>query len=222
MALLALSFAFGLAVLGGALATSVQSYLRAAAREQRQVLDRISLESAATEALGRFSAGEARSLGSTRLPDVTLNGRPITLVISLPEGKRDPAMDGAATIRDALKTVGVADASAPLPPPGGSLAALRLPAAREDCLRRVLTYGRAPEGFRDETAPSGAPVSQAAVQTFIAGDQVDLRASLPTAEGGERVLWLRARFGAQASPAWALHDYRNLLVPRPICGALNR
>lgn len=226
VALLALSFAFGLAVLGGALAVGVQNYLKTVGIEQRRVLDRISLESAAAQVLGEIASGQAQPLRPTRLPDVDINGRRISVITSLPEGKHEPAMDDRREIGKILRRAGLAsprDYGAGDDSLAAFLASRGATAAQEDCLRRDLTYGRAPEAFRPEAA---APEAQADGQAATAlpaptwtagsGDQIDIRLALSSPQG-ERILWLRARFGGEGRP-WGLHDYRTLTVRRAACG----
>lgn len=206
-------------MLGGALAVGVQNYLKVAGLEQRRVLDRISLESAAVKVLGEIAAGEPHPLQPTRLPDVEINGRPITVSISLPEGKHEPSVDDPATIRDILHRAGVAESRSQSIATSlvEFLASRGVSAAQEDCLRRELTYGRAPEEFRSDSA--GAQEAEAAsrpnVRTVSAGDQVDLRLARALPDG-EQVLWVRARFGGEGRP-WSLHDYRMLKIRTPAC-----
>lgn len=209
-----MSFALGLALLGGGLSVSLQAYLRAAARETGEALDRISLESAANETLGRIAAGEEHPVTPSTRPPLRLNGREVSVELSLPEGKRDLMDDSDEEVGEALESFGrpgldLPPASARTSLPGFS-AALRLSAAEEDCLRRLVTVGRAPEEFR----PSAAPGAPHQARVAAAGDQVDLRLST-TGAAGPRILWLRARMTGQVSNPWALHDYRSLKIRAP-------
>lgn len=209
-----MSFALGLALLGGGLSVGLQSYLRAAARETGEALDRISLESAASEALGRIAAGEEHPVTPSTRPPLRLNGREIAVELSLPEGKRDLMGDPDDELGKALEPLGRGARDLPPVSARTSLsdlsAALRMSAAGEDCLRRLMTMGRAPEEFRPAAA-SGEPDR---VRIAAGGDQVDLRVATAGA-AGSRVLWLRARITGQVSNPWALHDYRSLRIGAP-------
>jgi hypothetical protein len=206
-----MSFAFGLAVLGTALAVGLRSYLVASAAQQREILDRITVESATHEVLGRLAAGQRHSIKPSKLADIELNQRRVSIELSLPEGKYDLKAEGdREPMIAALGRQAVAG-----PAQSASLSfyssiaelshAWRLTAPKEDCLRRVVTVGRAPEAFDPEAAPGGG---DELVRTAVAGDQVDLRASLSGAS--QRVLWTRARFTGSAHETWRLHDYRSL------------
>jgi len=207
-----MSFAFGLAILGGAVAVGVRAYIGATATEQREVMTRIALESAAADLLGRYSAGEAQPLRPTTLPMFEINGRSVSVEASLPEGKRDLNGDAPRPVQAALAPFGPQDGAAPATIRASSLVELsrrmRLSADREDCLRRVITAGRAPEEFRPEaSASTGA--QEEVVRVAATGDQTDLRVAVD-GPAGRTVLWTRARFSGQAGGGWALHDYRVL------------
>lgn len=215
VSLLAVSFAFGLAVFGSALAAGLGAYLSTAAREQRDVLDRITLESAANAALGQLAAGQSQSVRPTRLADVDLNRRQVSVEVSLPEGKYDLRDDTADDVIAAMQGRGFVLSSnhkalSAFDSLEAASRAWRLSADQEDCMRRGITLGRAPEAFYPEAA-SGKGEDQ--LRTVVAGDQVDVRVALERAGRG-RVLWLRARFNGGAS-AWSLHDYRRLQVEKP-------
>jgi hypothetical protein len=211
-----MSFALGLAILGAAVATGLHHYLRAAADQTRDVIDRISLESATSEAFGRIAAGEVHSVGPSQMNDFAVNGRAIVVELSLPEGKRDLAGDPPSELLEALERLVVADRPR-RQPPFAELESLqelatvwRLSSAQEDCLRRTVTVGRAPEQFRPVAAAEGD-----ATRTAVAGDQVDLRVALSTGVH-RKVLWTRARFTGQTGAPWRLHDYRPLQMPQEI------
>lgn len=213
--MLAMSFTLGLAILAGAVATGLQSYLRAASAEQRRTLDRISLETAAAATLGRMAAGAGVPLKTTTLTPERWNGRTIALQVSLPEGKHDLYGDPAESVMQVLQDL---DFKHPLDDLEeierlSDLSAIwALDAAQEDCLRSRLTLGRAPEEFH----PVIADGDLEGTFTASAGDQVDLRASLD-GPSTTLVLWTRARFTGQRS-GWKLHDYRQLtLTPGSAC-----
>ena len=113
VSLLAMSFALGLALLGGGLSVGLQTYLRAAAREAGEALDRISLESAASEALGRIAAGEEHPVTPSTRPSLRLNGREVSVELSLPEGKRDLMDDPDDELEQALEPFGRAGRDLP-------------------------------------------------------------------------------------------------------------
>lgn len=216
--LLAVTFAFGLATLGTALAVSARSYLSSAASRERSILDRISLESAAAQALSDIAAKGERPLQAVQLQVVRINGRSIATELSIPETKADLAMDDEATIMKALTGLWKG-AEVPEPTHPRALEAwsrsLGLSANAEDCARRWVTLGRAPEPLSATLLEEGAPL----VGMLAVGDQVDLRLRLdagPTA----RVLWIRTRFGGKN---WHIHDYRILTGIRPdLCNSNSR
>lgn len=197
-----MSFAFGLAVFGTALAVGLRAYLFAAVSEEQEIRSRIALESAAAAVLGEMASGQPSSTPVQR----TIGNRSITLELSRPGAKLDLGTDGDVVLLDALARQGLGGAQ------GTSWRGIRtltemssrlgLDAAEEDCLRRRFTYGRAPApievGTPSETLdlPAGA------------GEQVDVRASLSGARGDD-VLWLRARFTG-GETGWKVHDYRRL------------
>ena len=223
VSLLAMSFAFGLAVFGTALAVALRAYLAASAAEQRDILDQITLESAAHDVLGRLAAGEVHSIKPIQQAGMELNQRRVTVELSLPEGKQDLQGDPDRVVLDALNGYGREVAGKGRPAPSsfetleGMSAAWRLSAKEEDCLRRVATVGRAPEVYRPEAAPGGG---EGLTRSVTAGDQVDIRASQVTSTGS-RVLWIRARFTGAANRPWRIHDYRRLTLgtTQPACGA---
>ncbi len=197
-----MAFATGLAVIGGALAVGLHNYLSAAADQTNEIRTRIALESAAAEVLGRLAGGEAVPLAPS--PNA---GEPAVRV-SLVSTKVDPAADAPGLVHAALTDAGVQPDGEGDPRAASGLAALsalwRLDAAGEDCLRRVLTYGRAP-------APRADVVEPERLQGVSAGDQLDVRTSIRTA-AGDRALWVRARFTGRAD-GWVVHDYRRLAGP---------
>lgn len=212
VSLLAMSFAFGLAVFGTALAVGLRAYLVASAAEQRDILDRITLESGANDVLGRLSAGEVHSIRPIRMAEIGLNQRRVAVELSLPEGKLDLQGDPDQVVLEALQRRGLKIAREDKPAPSSfeTVEAMsrgwRLSAGEEDCLRRLVTVGRAPEVFRLEAAPGDG---EGLTRSITAGDQVDVRASL-TAPSGVKVLWIRARFTGAADRPWRVHDYRRL------------
>lgn len=214
MSLLAMSFAFGLAVFGTALAVGLRAYLVASATEQRDILDRMTLESAAHETLGRLAAGQSHSIKPTSLAEIGLNQRRVAVEMSLPEGKLDLQGDPEPVLRATLQQRGLTTAREDKPAPSSfaSLAAMSrgwsLSASEEDCLRRLVTVGRTPEAFRPEAA-SGA--REGLTRSVAAGDQVDVRVSL-AARSGVKVIWVRARFTGATERPWQVHDYRRLQV----------
>jgi len=209
-----MSFAFGLAVFGTALAVALRAYLIASATEQREILDRITLDSTANDMLGRLAAGEVHSIKPVQLASIALNQRRVAVELSLPEGKRDLQGDPDRVLLDALDGYGREVAGKVSAAPSGfkSLEGLsrawRLSAGEEDCLRRVATAGRAPEVYRPEAAPGSG---EGLTRTITAGDQVDIRVALVTS-AGSRALWVRARFTGTVDRPWRVHDYRRLTL----------
>lgn len=203
VSLLAVSFAFGLATLGTAVAVSVRAYISASTGQEREILDRIALETGAFETLGHLAAGASVPATQTR----TVNGRPVTLALSLPGTKLDLGADPAVILTEALEQAGVLAKGGELPKPHpADLAAfsqaMGLNADGEDCLRQGFTYGRAPA-----VRTIGSNLEEP-VLGVRAGEQVDVRAQIDRG-ALQKVLWLRARFSGGES-GWALHDYRRL------------
>jgi len=217
-----MSFAFGLAVLGSALAVGLRAYLVTSAAEQRDVLDRITLESAANEVLGRLAAGERHSIKPSSLPVFEMNRRRVAVGLSLPEGKLDLKGDADPVVLNALKRNDLNAPSQRTAPPSsfdalGAMSRMwRFSARQEDCLRSLVTLGRAPEVFRTEAASGDGG---GLVRSITAGDQVDVRSSLET-PAGSKVLWLRARFTGAMDRPWRVHDYR-ILRPGLPTGSCN-
>lgn len=173
----------------------------------------MAVESAIADHLGQVAAGRPYRLTATRM-QTTIGARPLNLEFSSPLAKVDPAMDSAAAVREALQSAGLTSPSEIGPLGGtGTLAGLSkrlgLDAASEDCLRRVVTYGRAPAARTDVSIRDAA-----GSRSVRPGDQLDVRASV-AAPIGERVLWTRVRFTGDAKGRWLVHDYRLLSTSSP-------
>lgn len=212
VSILAISFALGLALLGSAIAVGLSHYLGAAVGRERAILDRITLESAAAAELGRLSRGVPHP-AAPHEREMALNGRSVTVALSMPAGKHDLAGDARAVLAARLDEARLPNGLAERPATGADGLALRasrlgLAPAEEDRMRRLFTLGRAP-GLLDPLAGEGADME---VERILgAGDQVDVRVAF-RALGGEHVLWLRARHLGEESGAWALHDHRRLRI----------
>lgn len=202
VSLLAMSFAFGLAVFGTALAVGLRAHLSAAVSEERAIRSRIALESAAAAVLGELASGRPTPATVQR----TIDGQTITLELSRPGAKLDLVGDGEAILLGTLARQGLEGVPATSWRGARNLtemsSRLGLSAAGEDCLRRRFTYGRAPALMDDARSPDPFPVQAGA------GEQADIRASLSGARGDD-VLWLRARFTG-GETGWKVHDYRRL------------
>lgn len=206
VALLAVTFAFGLATLGAALAVSARSYIESAALRERAILDRISLESAASQALADIAASGARPLGPVQLDAVRINSRSLETEVSIPEAKVDLGMDDETRIREVVSQFAAGPSIDQTGTHQGLAAWARdagLSTAAEDCLRRRATFGRAPEPFSKALGSGADQESRLGV-----GDQVDLRVQLEI-DGMSRVLWVRARY-VGGETEWRIHDYRRL------------
>lgn len=206
MTLLAVSFAFGLATLGAALAVSARSYLASAASRERAILDRISLESAATQVLDDIAVRNERPLKSDELRELRINGRVIVAVTFVPEAKIDLGMDDGEAVTAALSGL-----ARELPVQGTPFVNLKtwsgtlgLSAAEEDCLRSRATLGRAPELMDSSLIEVDGPRATA----LSAGDQIETRVYLASLGTG-RALWQRSRFIGQGG-RWVAHDYAML------------
>ena len=202
VSLLAMSFAFGLVVFGTALAVGLRAYLAAAVSEEQGIRTRIVLESTSAAVLGEIAGGRP----SPRIVQRSIGSRQVTIELSRTDAKFDVLTDEEALVVDALSDQGFGRVSAESWRGTQGLtdlsSRLRLDAAREDCLRRGFTYGRAPAPLNREATSANRTVQAGA------GDQWDVRASL-TGRSGDDVLWVRARFTG-GETGWALHDYRRL------------
>lgn len=213
VSLLAISFAFGLATLGAAVAIGASSYIRAAASAERDILDRISLESATSRVLGQIALGRVHKVAPHQVPDIIVNARRVGVQLSLLEGKRDLVMDEneidtktSSNIPIFTEDFSIGDGAPSLSWVSGKL---KLSADGEDCFRSEFTLGRSPEPF-DPTLKA-SPAERVAT----AGDQIDVRASTRFSHGW-RVLWVRARF--EPFGRWRLHDWRQLQTSAATCG----
>lgn len=197
-----MSFAFGLAVFGTALAVGLRAYISAAVSEEQTIRTRIVLESAAAAVLGEMASGRSSPATVQR----TIGNRSITLELSRPGAKFDFVGDGEPVLIAALTRQGFGGVRETSWRGARTLtemsARLRLDAAGEDCLRRRFTYGRAPAPIEVGT-PSEVLDLRAG-----AGEQVDIRSSVAGSRGDD-VLWLRARFTG-GETGWKVHDYRRL------------
>lgn len=200
VSLLAMSFAFGLAVFGGALAVGLRAYLVTTASEARDVRARIALESAAAEVLGQLAAGASPAVASRTHASSTIS-------VSRPIGKFDLGVDAPADYQEPLREIGVDPLAVrslrTVPGMAEASRILRLSASQEDCLRQGFTLGRAPA---DRVEPRA--LADLASTKLLAGDQVDIRVSA-AAGGAADVLWIRARLTGNET-GWAVHDYRRL------------
>lgn len=215
VSLLAVTFAFGLASLGTAVAVSVRAYLAAAANQERDILDRIALESATALKLGELAGAGILPADFRKAPVGPL----VSIEISTVAEKIDLAADAPAEIAGELERLA-------LKPQPASLAAARLSGAlsvfsarlgmtadQEDCARRRMTFGRAPAPRLTEPLLPGQSVS--------AGDQVDVRAEIVRGDV-HQVMWTRARLTGRASSPWRIHDYRRLRTSGHACGSVAR
>jgi hypothetical protein len=175
VSLLAMAFALGRAIVGVSLVSGLNAYVRGAAQQERRLRTDIRLESAANAVLGLMVAGEP-------VP-AEIDG--VSVEVTDPKTKLDPPMDPPEELGE---VDGLAAASA----------ALKLSAGEDDCLRHIVTFGRAPA----DRSPAGLMPSTAA------GDQVDLRMYVGF-QGRDEVLWARARFTGDEG-GWLLQDHRRL------------
>lgn len=202
-----MAFAVGLAIFGGALTTGLRAYVRTVANEQQQILDRISLESAVSERLGRLTA--SGGIGAEAASQLVINGRTVGLELSSPASKLDlngdtddalmqalAFLDRDAGYRATLSNIDTLDQLA---------REWRLGPDEEDCIRRAVTAGRAPGPFHktEEGAPNDL------VQAVSVGDQLDVRVAVAS-PASLRVGWFRARMTGQPAQPWRLQDYRVL------------
>lgn len=212
VSLLAVTFAFGLATLGTAVAVSVRAYLAAAVHQEEAILDRIALETATNLTLGRLS--RAGVVSEVQTTDAYTAGRRVSVALSSPGQKIDLIDDADKDIDEALREAGIevlrtrwdhARAS------GGMAlfsSRLGLTTTQEDCVRRVTTFGRAPAPLETGAFAEG--------RTLAPGEQVDVRAEV-IEDGARAVLWTRARFTGSETTPWLVHDYRRLMGEPAAC-----
>ncbi len=203
VSLLAMSFAFGLAIFGTALAVALRAYLAATGAEEQTIRTRIALESASAAVLGEMVAGQPSAPIGLR----QIGTRSLTVTLSRPDAKLDFEGDGSTALSEALARQGLAAAGDGSWRGARNLAEvsarLGLSAAEEDCLRRAFTFGRSPAPLSPEAGSADPPLR------LGAGDQLDLRASVSGARVRDEVLWLRVRFTG-GETGWKVHDYRRL------------
>ena len=190
-----MAYALGLATLAGTLTAGFINYVRVARVNEARLMADIRLESAASEVLGRLAeTGMVAEVGTLA------NG--VTILVQSPLAKIDPAMDGndevGGEIEIALGRKVQADDLAGQDGLAAASRVLRLNAQEEDCLRRHVTYGRAPA----ERYPDLEP------ERVAAGEQIDLRLGLRSGDRDE-VLWVRARLTGD-DHGWQFHDHRRL------------
>lgn len=207
--LLAVTFAFGLATLGTALAVSVRSYVTSATLRERAIVDRISLESAAAQTLAQIATHGERPLSAEHWPTVKFNGREVGVEVSTPDTKIDLGMDKEGLTRQVVQALALdRNASNEAKSLVAWVRDAGVSSEQEDCLRRKATYGRAPEVLRVLSA------GETSSTVIAAGDQADLRLSIKRPLDTS-ILWVRARF-TEMQGEWALHDYRNLKLIRSL------
>lgn len=199
-----MAFAVGLAIFGGALSTGLRAYLTTSATEQRDVLDRIALESAVNATLGQMVSdrGEPPPLVSER----SLNGRTVKVEVASPAFKYDLNADEDEDLMAVLGPIAQhgegRDTTSGVRTLDQLVRTWRLSTKEEDCARRVVTAGRAPAPRLAEDVSREDLIAVAGV-----GDQLDLRASI-ISDRGERVMWVRARLTGQPARPWRFQDYR--------------
>jgi len=222
---------FAVATVAAGVVVAAGQYRKAAARAERELMDRVTLESAVAAQADALLTGPPAPLATHPGLTFALNGRTVTVEVSAPQGKYDLNGDGAEAIGQGLAVWGMdeglrkklAGASATPTTRVDSLrdvaAALRLSQAEEDCARRWITLGRRPGPM--DTTGLGTAGKDAATRSIGPSDQADLRAAV-TGGGGKagggspRVLWARLRFTGDVDQPWRVHDWRFL---RPAAGA---
>lgn len=221
---LAMATVFAVATVAAGVVVAAGQYRKAAARSERDLLDRVTLESAVAAQADALLVGPAQPLAAHQGLLFALNGRTVSVEVSAPQGKFDLNGDGAdsidqglavnglpAALRDRLVRAATARDAAGQASSIRSLrdvaAALSLSQTEEDCARRWVTVGRWPGPMDD--AGIGRAAEGAAVRTIGPGDQADLRAET-AGRGGRRVLWARLRFTGELERPWRAHDWRFL------------
>jgi hypothetical protein len=218
---------FAIATVAAGVVVAAGQYRKAAGRAERELLDRVSLESAVTAQADALLTGGPKPLAAHDGLTFAINRRTVSVEVSAPQGKFDLNGDTPEAIGQGLAVYGIRPAlserltgaltagratAGQTPIAYESLrdvaAALDLSASDEDCLRRWVTVGRWPGAMDDSgigRAGDGAPE-----RAIGPGDQSDLRASLVDRRGDSRALWARLRFTGDAAQPWKAHDWRFL------------
>jgi hypothetical protein len=218
---------FAVATVASGVVVAAGQYRKAAARSERELLERVTLDSAVTAQADALLVGPPTPLAAHPGLTFAINGKTVTVEVSAPQGKYDLNGDTAQAIGQGLSVYGfepvlrdrIIGVVAAGQAAGGAArfeslrdlaAALDLSQTQEDCIRRWLTVGRWP-GAMDNTGV-GKAGRDAPMRRFSPGDQADLRAVVEQRGGGRRVLWARLRYTGDAIDPWKAHDWR-LLQP---------
>lgn len=209
-----MAFAVGLAIFGGALSTGLRAYLTTAAAEQRDILDRIALESAVNATLGQMVSDRESPIAL--VSEQPINGRVVKIELASPAFKYDLNGDDEEELMEALSAIAQSGKGRDTTNGIRTLDQLartwRLSTQEEDCARRLVTAGRAPAARLSEDVSREELIAVAGV-----GDQLDLRASI-ISDRGERVMWVRARLTGQPAEPWRIQDYRVMSTSRETNG----
>jgi hypothetical protein len=209
-----MAFAVGLAIFGSALSTGLRAYLTTAAAEQRDILDRIALESAMNATLGQMVSN--RESPVALVSEQSINGRVVKVELASPVFKYDLNGDDEEELMEALDPIAKSgkgrDTTNGIRTLDQLVRTWRLSTKEEDCARRRVTAGRAPAPRLADDVSSAELIAVAGV-----GDQLDLRASI-TSDRGELVMWVRARLTGQPTRPWRYQDYRILSINRENSG----
>lgn len=222
---LAMVTVFAVATVASGVVIAAGQYRKAAARAERELLERVTLESGVAAQADALLIGPPSPLAAHSGLTFAINGQTVTVEVSAPQGKYDLNGDSAESIGQGLSVYGfepglrdrLTGAVAAGQAAGGAArfeslrdlaAALDLSQTQEDCVRRWLTVGRWP-GPMDDTGV-GKAGKDAATRRLSPGDQVDLRAVVEQRGGGRRVLWARLRYTGDAGEPWKVHGWRFL------------
>jgi hypothetical protein len=197
----------GLTVIGVTVAVTSRAYVHSALQKERRLLDEIHLESAANTALADLAAGQFVNLAPFAREDLS-TGKLVSLTLSAPETKIDLYVDQPEDVEAVLQRHGLTRQYLDEAGLEEWFSRLGATPAQEDCLRRELTLGRAPEEVVEVTSEEAMTIRQIGV-----GDQVDIRAAIAGIAGDE-VLWVRARRSSLPDQPWAIHDWRRLSIAR--------
>ncbi|WGM40233.1 hypothetical protein [Caulobacter sp. NIBR1757] len=215
---LTLALAFAIMSMAAGLTGLVTVKAKAARQKDADLFALITLESATQAGLARLEKDGAPQ--TPRWEDSErLNNRQVDLtflaVAYKPDAGRDPAADIAAGIvQPALRQRVVRALASPDPNIarasfarlGDFLKAAEASPSEEDCLRALLTFGRA--------APQPLPLPPATalspeILPLAPGDVVEVRAALRTDRYSD-ILWQRLRYTGTPGRPWHIHDWRRL------------
>ena len=215
---LTLALAFAIMSMAAGLTGLVTVKAKAARQKDADLFALITLESATQAGLAALEKNGAPQTPRWEHSE-RLNNRQVDLtflaVAYKPDAGSDPAADIAAGIvRPDLRQRVIRALASPDPKVarasfarlGDFLKATGASPSEEDCLRALLTFGRA--GPQPLPLPPATALSPE-ILPLAPGDVVEVRAALPTDRYSD-ILWQRLRYTGTPGQPWHIHDWRRL------------